>query len=65
MTICINRGRKVQIYDANAWRLGDEVIEDVCVADDWDVITIGGLTTTYGHIKRVVKNSEGNLSGCR
>lgn len=53
--ICINRGHDVQIYDANAWRFGDEVIEDVCVADDWDVIAIGGLTTTYGHIKRVVK----------
>lgn len=54
-SICINRGHLVQVYDANAWRLGDEVVPDVLEADDWDVIAIGGLTTTYGHIKKIVK----------
>lgn len=45
----------VQIYDANAWRKGLDVIKQVCAADDWDVIGIGGLITTYGSIKKIVK----------
>ena len=53
--ICINRGHHVQVYDANAWRVGDEIFYDICKADEWDVIAIGGLTTTYGHIKKLVK----------
>lgn len=52
--IAMDHGHQVQIYDANAWRLGDEAIVEVCQADDWDVIGIGGLTTTYNFIKRAV-----------
>ena len=53
--ISINKGHKVQVYDANAWRLEDNVLKEVCMAEKWDVIAIGGLTTTYGYIKKAVK----------
>src|SRR3569832_1293892 len=50
--IAVKRGHEVQIYDANAWRKGDEILEQACAADDWDVIGIGGLAPTYGDIKK-------------
>ena len=50
--IAVNRGHQVQVYDANAWRKGFDVLEQVCAADDWDVIGIGGLTTTYNFFKK-------------
>ncbi|MBA3662150.1 MAG: B12-binding domain-containing radical SAM protein [Gammaproteobacteria bacterium] len=53
--IAINDGHQVQVYDANAWRKGDEVLEQVCAADDWDIIAIGGLTTAFGYIKKACK----------
>jgi radical SAM superfamily enzyme YgiQ (UPF0313 family) len=53
--IALEKGHLVQVYDENAWRKGAEVIEKVCTADDWDVIAIGGLTTTYGSIKKILK----------
>ena len=52
--ISMNRGHLVQVFDANAWRVSDEVLPEICGADDWDVFAIGGLTTTYGHIKKIV-----------
>lgn len=52
-SMAIEKGHLVQIYDANAWRKGFDVVEQVCTADDWDVIAIGGLTTAYSYIKRV------------
>lgn len=54
-SIAMRDGHLVQIYDANAWRKGFDVLEQVYRADDWDVIAIGGLTTTYGFIKKAVK----------
>ena len=54
-SISIKKGHQVQIYDANAWRKSDSVLKEVCMADNWDVIAIGGLTTTYGYIKKAVK----------
>lgn len=59
-SIAIQRGHLVQVYDANAWRKGFAVLPEVYQADDWDVIAIGGLTTTYGFIKeacRIAKES--------
>lgn len=53
--IAIQRGHEIQIYDANAWRQGDDVLEQACAADDWDVIGIGGLTTTYGYFKKACR----------
>ncbi len=53
-SIAIAKGHLVQIYDANAWRKGFGVLEQAARADDWDVIAIGGLTTSYGFIKKAV-----------
>lgn len=61
--IAMEKGHLVQVYDANAWRKGFAILPDVYRADDWDVIAIGGLTTTYGFIKeacRIAKESAPN-----
>lgn len=50
--IAIKDGHSVAVYDANAWRQPIEKIANACRADEWDVIAIGGLTTTYGFIKK-------------
>ncbi len=52
--IAIEKGHLVQVYDANAWRKGDDVLKSVFEADDWDVIALGGITTAYGSIKHTV-----------
>lgn len=53
--IAVQKGHLVQVYDANAWRKGFAVLPDVYRADDWDIIAIGGLTTTYGFIKEACR----------
>lgn len=50
--IAIKEGHEIAVYDANAWRQPMEKVADACRADRWDVIAIGGLTTTYGFIKQ-------------
>jgi len=50
--VAIDKGHQVAVYDANAWRQPLSKAADACRADDWDVICIGGLTTTYGCIKQ-------------
>lgn len=50
--ISIKEGHQVCVYDANAHRQPISKITDVCKADDWDVIAVGGLTTTYGFIRK-------------
>lgn len=52
--IAMEKGHQVQVYDENAWRAGDDVLREVLEADDWDVIALGGITTAYGAIKRIV-----------
>lgn len=62
-SIAMKEGHQVQVYDANAWRKGFDVLEQVCKADDWDVIAIGGLITTYNYIKQsceVIKKAAPN-----
>lgn len=62
-SIAIRAGHQVQVYDANAWRKGFEILPEIYRADDWDVIAIGGLTTTYNFIKeacRIAKDSAPN-----
>lgn len=54
-SIAIDAGHQVQVYDANAWRKGFGVLPEVYKADDWDVIAIGGLTTTYNFIKEACR----------
>ena len=53
-SIIMREGHLVQVYDANAWRAGDDVLTQVVQADDWDVIALGGITTAYGAIKHIV-----------
>lgn len=53
--IALENNHKVQVYDANAWRKGDDVLQKVLAADDWDVISIGGLTTAYRSIKKTLR----------
>jgi anaerobic magnesium-protoporphyrin IX monomethyl ester cyclase len=52
--IAMNKGHLVQVYDANAWRLGEDVLRDVLAADEWDVVALGGITTAYGSIKSIL-----------
>jgi len=49
-----DRDHLVQVYDANAWRRGEDLLRQVLHADDWDVIALGGITTTYGSVKSIV-----------
>ena len=53
--IAIEKGHRVQVYDANAWRLGEETLREVLAADRWNVIALGGITTAYGSIKSIVR----------
>jgi anaerobic magnesium-protoporphyrin IX monomethyl ester cyclase len=52
--IVIRQGHLVQIYDANAWRAGDDVLHQVLAADRWDVVAVGGITTAYRSIRQIV-----------
>lgn len=53
--IVMEKGHQVQVYDANAWRLGDDTLREVLAADDWQVVALGGMTTTYGSVKKILK----------
>ena len=53
--IAMEKGHQVQVYDANAWRLGDDVLREVFEADDWEVIALGGITTAYNSVKNIVR----------
>jgi len=57
-SLAIRDGHQVQVYDLNAWRLGDDVLQQVLEADDWDVVGIGGITTTYGCAKKICRFAE-------
>ena len=49
-------GHRVQVYDENAWRPEEPeaMVRAVLEADDWDVVAVGGLTTTYNALKRIL-----------
>ncbi|HYB97252.1 MAG TPA: radical SAM protein [Vicinamibacterales bacterium] len=51
--IAMRDGHQVQVYDLNAWRLGDDVLQQVLQADRWDVVALGGISTTYGCVKKI------------
>ncbi|MGI0061092.1 MAG: B12-binding domain-containing radical SAM protein [Nitrosotalea sp.] len=60
-SIVEQKGGHVAILDLNALRdnyrsnmVPDEVIEEEISQENWDLIGIGGLTTTYGRIKQLV-----------
>lgn len=58
--IAMRDGHLVQVYDENAWRKGESVLAQVCSADSWDIIALGGITTAYGSIKSVVRIAREN-----
>lgn len=53
--ISIKLGHKVQVYDHNAWRADDDQVSEVIKAENWDLIGIGGITTAYASIKKLVR----------
>lgn len=57
-SLAMKAGHLVQVYDANAWRLGDDVLRQAIEADDWDVIAVGGISTTYGYVKKICHLAE-------
>ncbi len=56
--IAVRQGHQVQVYDANAWRLGDEALREALQADAWDIVAVGSITTGYGSIKEIVGEAE-------
>lgn len=54
--IAIRDGHQVQVYDQNAWRL--PLLDEALLADQWDFIALGGITTAYGSIKGIVKRAK-------
>ena len=61
--LAIRDGHQVAVYDANAWRQPLSKVGDAVRAEAWDVVCIGGLTTTYRFIKaacRLVKQAVPN-----
>jgi radical SAM superfamily enzyme YgiQ (UPF0313 family) len=53
--IADKQGHDVQVYDANAWRLGDRELQEALEADRWDVVATGSITTAYGNIRKTVR----------
>jgi radical SAM superfamily enzyme YgiQ (UPF0313 family) len=57
-SIAMRSGHKVQVYDENAWRRGEQTVARVLQADRWDVIALGGISTTYGSVKSIVTQTR-------
>ena len=58
-SLASDAGHLVQVYDQNAWRQDADVVRKVFESDDWDVIAMGGITTTYGSVKEMVPLARG------
>jgi radical SAM superfamily enzyme YgiQ (UPF0313 family) len=61
--IAIRGGHQVAVFDANAWRQPISKVGEACRSNAWDVVAIGGLTTTYRFIKeacRIVRSAAPN-----
>ena len=56
--LAVRDGHQVQVYDANAWRLGDEALIEALRADRWDVVATGSITTAYGYLKKIVQFAD-------
>ena len=37
------------------FRASDEQIQEVLTSDKWDLVALGGITTAYASIKKIVK----------
>lgn len=61
--IAVRDGHKVQVYDHNAWRVGDDVLRQAMEADDWDVVAAGGITTAYGSLKQIFRMAAAHAPG--
>ena len=48
-------GHSIQVYDANAWRLEDDQLKQALAADNWDIVAIGGISTTYAYVKKTAQ----------
>jgi radical SAM superfamily enzyme YgiQ (UPF0313 family) len=48
-------GHQVAVLDCNAHRCGVHKVGEAVLAEAWDVVAIGGLTTTYNYIKASCK----------
>ena len=57
-SIIMEKGHSVQVFDQNAWRSSDGVLKQVLKADEWDVIALGGITTAYGSLKKIIKTAR-------
>ena len=53
--ICERNGDQVAILDCNAHRCGAHKAGEAALADSWDVVAIGGLSTTFNYIKAACK----------
>lgn len=51
-------GHQVQVFDANALRPDDKTLISVLKADDWDVIGLGGISTTYGWVEKTIRYAK-------
>ena len=56
--IAIKKGHQIQIYDHNAWRADDDQVVEVLKSDKWDIVGFGGITTSYGSLKKLIKLSR-------
>ena len=56
--IADKEGHHVQLFDANAWRPDDKTICAILKADDWDIIGLGGITTTYSWVKKALRYAK-------
>ena len=56
--ICLEKDHLIQVYDANAWRKGPEILKQILQADKWDVVAMGGITTSYSSVKSLVKSAR-------
>lgn len=53
--IATEKGHLVQVFDQNAWRAGEETAREVFQADSWDVVALGGISTCYASLKKLVQ----------
>lgn len=58
VAIARDKKYKIQVFDANAWRPLDKQLCEILALDNWGIIAIGGLVTTYGYIKKCVRYAK-------
>jgi anaerobic magnesium-protoporphyrin IX monomethyl ester cyclase len=56
--LAIREGHQVQVYDHNGWRLEESTLKDVMLADKWDIVAAGGITTAFNSLKTIFEYAE-------